>query len=136
MKKTGIALHAGAGPDSAYVRKNIPLYEDGLSEALNAGNIIIEGGGKAIDAVIATIKHMEDNHIFNCGKGAALNNKGEIQMSASIMDGSTLDVGAACLMTNIKNPVVFVNAILHNSRSVFIGGVETSLLAKELGIET
>jgi beta-aspartyl-peptidase (threonine type) len=135
MKRTGMAIHAGAGPDSEFVRNNQRLYKNGLLEALQCGISVLNKKGSALDAVEAAIRAMEDNPIFNAGRGSTLNSDGQIQMYASIMDGNTLRAGAGCLLTNIKNPISFARRMMDEGKSVFLGGPAAIELAKELGLE-
>ena len=91
-----LVIHGGAGymtpenlPDSLQT-----LYHEALNEALRVGYGILENGGQAVAAVEASIKVMEDNPLFNAGKGSVLNASGEVENDASIMDGTTLEAGA------------------------------------------
>src|SRR4051812_13232953 len=107
MEKIAIAIHGGAGKDSGYIRENNKEYREGLEKAVRAGYEILEKNGSAVDAVEAAVRELEDNPLFNSGRGSALNARGEVQMCTSIMDGETLNSGAAALIRNIKNPVSF-----------------------------
>lgn len=69
-------------------------YSQGLSDAIDAGNSILNSGGSSIDAVEAAVKSMEDFPLFNAGRGAVFTNNGTHEMDASIMDGNTLEAGA------------------------------------------
>ena len=64
MNKIAIAVHGGAGPDSAFIQKNREAYKKGLEEALNAGYKVLEEGGGALDAVEAAVNYLEDNPFF------------------------------------------------------------------------
>lgn len=129
-----VVVHAGAGPDSEYVQKNQEAYRQGLESARDKAYAILSKKGSALDAVEAAVKELEDNPIFNAGRGSALTNVGDIQMYASIMEGADLKAGAACLLSRVKNPIVFARSILEQGESVFIGGEEAERLATELGI--
>jgi beta-aspartyl-peptidase (threonine type) len=135
MKKIGMAIHAGAGPDSEFVQKHLRLYEEGLAAALKAGYKVLEKGGSAVNAVEASVRSMEDNYIFNAGRGSALNAKGEVEMYASIMDGKAMRAGAGCLLKTVKNPITFAKKILEEGKSVFLGGEEADATAQKLGLE-
>jgi L-asparaginase / beta-aspartyl-peptidase len=73
MNKFAIAVHGGAGPDSDYIKQHLKDYEDGLKAAVDAGYEVLKKGEPAVDAVEAAVKILEDNPIFNAGKGSALN---------------------------------------------------------------
>jgi L-asparaginase / beta-aspartyl-peptidase len=116
-----IAIHGGAGEDSKFIREHIEEYEQGLAEALQAGYEILERGGTALDAVEEAIKSMEDNPLFNAGKGAALTTSATVEMCASIMDGKTSRVGAAAIVKNVKNPIQLARVILEEDDEVYMG---------------
>src|SRR3712207_878825 len=100
MRKIAIAVHGGAGPDSEHIKKNIEGYKEGISRAIEAGYKVLEKGGKAVDAVEAAVKALEDNPLFNAGRGSALNAKAEVEMCASIMSGKDLKSGAVAIVKN------------------------------------
>src|SRR5215216_5881844 len=77
MSKIAIAVHGGAGPDSEFIKKNIDGYKKGLEEAVNAGYRVLEEGGSSLDAVEEAVNYLEDNPLFNAGRGSALNEKAE-----------------------------------------------------------
>src|SRR5215218_7636197 len=131
MNKIAIAIHGGAGPDSDYIKKNIKEYKKGLEEALNAGYSLLEKGGGAIDAVEAAIKLLEDNPHFNAGKGSALNEKAEVEMCASIMDGYDLNSGAAAIVKNVRNPISLARMVMENSKHIYLGSIGASEFAKK-----
>jgi len=132
--EASVAVHAGAGPDSPYVRDNLVRYETGLQKARDTAFDVIQDGGTALDAVASAVAEMEDNPIFNAGRGSALNNKGEVQMYASVMEGSYLRAGAVCLLSQVKNPVLFAKHLLEGGKTVFLGGPLAEEYAAQLGI--
>lgn len=135
MAKIAIAVHGGAGPDSELIRKNIGGYESGLEKAIRAGYEILEGGGSAVEAVEEAVKVLEDDPLFNAGRGSALNNKGEIEMCASIMNGKNGKSGAAAIVKNVKNPISLARYIMDKTEHVMIGGMAASELAITAGLE-
>lgn len=74
-----------------------------------------------MDAVEAAVKSLEDNPLFNAGRGSAINAKGEVEMCASIMDGKTLNSGAVAIVKNVKNPVSLAKAVLANTDHIYLG---------------
>jgi beta-aspartyl-peptidase (threonine type) len=135
MSKPVIVVHGGAGPDSEYIKQNMEGYKKGIEEAINAGYAVLESGKPAVDAVEAAVKVLEDNPLFNAGKGAALNDKAEVEMCASIMTGKTLQSGAAAIVRNVKNPVTLARFIMEQTTHVYIGGMPATELAKANNIE-
>ena len=130
MSKIVIVVHGGAGPDSEYIKQNMEGYKKGIDAAINAGYAVLESGKPAVDAVEAAVKVLEDNPLFNAGKGAALNDKAEVEMCSSIMNGKNLQSGAAAIVRNVKNPVSLARFIMDQTTHVYIGGMPGTELAK------
>ena len=134
MGKIVLVVHGGAGPDSEYIKQNIEGYTKGIEEAIKSGYALLESGKSAIDAVEAAVKTMEDNPLFNAGKGAALNEDAAVEMDASIMDGKSLQSGAAAIVKNVRNPISLARFIMEKTKHVYIGGMPATELAKENNI--
>lgn len=135
MNKIAIAIHGGAGPDSEHIKKNYEAYKKGLEDALNSGYKILEGGGSALDAVEAAVNSMEDNPLFNAGKGSALNAKAEVEMCAGIMDGRKVESGAVALIKNVKNPISLARAVMEKSEHLYLGDAGALAFAQKVGVE-
>lgn len=133
MFNPAIAVHGGAGPVSALVRKHEPLIEAGLRAALLEGNAVLQDGGSSVDAVEAAVKSLENNIVFNAGRGSALNASGHVEMDASIMDGRLLRAGAVAGVTNVKNPVAVARLIMEKTNHVLMSGHEAQKLAVDSG---
>jgi beta-aspartyl-peptidase (threonine type) len=123
MKYT-IVIHGGAG---AILKKYMTeekekAYTDGLETALNAGFNLLQKKGTAIDAVVAAVREMEDNILFNAGRGAVFAKDGTQEMDAAIMDGKTLKAGAVAAVRNIRNPIELAHAIMTKSKHVMMTG--------------
>jgi L-asparaginase / beta-aspartyl-peptidase len=136
MERIRLVIHGGAGPDIPFIREHIHGYEEGLREALHAGKHVLFSGGSALDAVEACLVAMEDNDLFNCGRGSALNCAGHVQMSCSLMDGTSMRTGAGCLLSTVKNPVRFARKVMEQSKHVCYGGEGAREIAEAMGIET
>lgn len=132
-----LVIHGGAG---TIRRENMTperekVYRDALKHALETGYGVLENGGKSLDAVIAAIKTMEDNPLFNAGKGAVFTNEGRNELDASIMDGSNLMAGAVAGVTTIKNPITAAYAVMTKSEHVMMVGNGAERFAEEQGLE-
>ena len=119
-----LVIHGGAG---TILRGNMTAereaeYRQKMEEALNAGYAILEQGGSSLDAVEAVIALLEDSPLFNAGKGSVFNNKGKIEMDASIMDGKTLNAGAVAGVSNVKNPIKLARLVMDKSPHVMMVG--------------
>ncbi|RYY66119.1 MAG: isoaspartyl peptidase/L-asparaginase [Chitinophagaceae bacterium] len=134
MKKFALAVHGGAGPDSDFIRKNTQGYKKGLDDALNAGYAVLEKGGSALDAVEAAVRSLEDNPLFNAGRGCAINDAGEPQMCCSIADGRKLKMGAVAIVKNVKNPISLARAVMEKTPHIYLGSEGALSFARELKV--
>jgi len=130
-----MAIHGGAGPDSDFIKENKENYFEGLKEAVTAGYKILEKGASALDAVEEAVRTLENNLLFNSGRGSALNNKGEVEMDAAIMDGEKIKAGAVSMVTNVKNPVTPARFVMENTNHVLLSGNGALEFAKNEDIE-
>lgn len=128
-----IAIHGGAG-----VREREDLtpaleevYLQGLRQALMAGYFVLSNDGTALDAVESAVAVLEDNELFNAGKGSVFNSDGKHEMEASIMCGRRIDAGAACGVRNVRNPVRLARKILEESNHLFLSGSGAEKFARE-----
>lgn len=136
-KKFVLVIHGGAGTilKSQMSPEKEKAYTDALDEALEKGSAILSKGGSALDAVEASIRVMEDNPLFNAGKGAVFTNEGKNELDASIMNGKTLEAGAVAGVTTIKNPISTARAVMEKSPHVMMVGKGAEQFAKEQGQE-
>jgi beta-aspartyl-peptidase (threonine type) len=134
MNKIAIAIHGGAGEDSAFIKQNKTAYEDGLKAAVQSGYAILKQGGTAMDAVEEAVNSLENNPLFNAGRGAALNNRGEVEMDAAMMDGKTLKAGAISMVKNVKNPISLARKVLEETNHVLISGYGAIELAADFNM--
>jgi beta-aspartyl-peptidase (threonine type) len=135
MKKFAIAVHGGAGQDSQYIRDNRDNYAEGLRNAVQYGHELLSKGIPAIDAVQEAVKMLEDNQLFNAGKGSALNREGDVEMDAAIMDGRTLKAGAVSMIRGVKNPIELARAVMNYTQHVYIAGEGALKIAKIKNLE-
>lgn len=132
-----LVIHGGAGniTPSMMSKQQEEEYTAGLTAALDKGTEILKGGGSSVDAVVAAITVLEDNPIFNAGKGSVFTKKGINEMDAAIMDGSTLAAGAIAGVRNIKNPITLAREVMLHSGHVFLSGSGAAEFALKQGIE-
>jgi len=133
-----LTIHGGAG---TIVKGDMTpeleaAYRKGLEEALNAGFVVLEKGGSAIDSVLAATQSLEDNILFNAGKGSVFAKDGSQEMDASIMDGKTLMAGAVAAVRRIRNPVELAHAVMTKSPHVMLIGRGAEDFAALQGIQT
>lgn len=134
MARHTIVIHGGAGTIS---KKTITPEKEqeirkALSDALRLGDHLLANGEKAINVVEAVVIFLENNPLFNAGKGAVYNHEGKQEMDACIMDGIDLSVGAVAGVTHLKNPIVGARLVKDSTRHVFLSGdkAEAFCLAK------
>jgi beta-aspartyl-peptidase (threonine type) len=134
-KKFVLVIHGGAGTilKSQMNPEKERAYQQGLNDALQKGYDILSTGGTALDAVEATIKVLEDNPLFNAGKGSVFTHEGRNEMDAAMMDGKTLKAGAVAGVTDIKNPITAARAVMDKSGHVMMAGMGAEQFAAQQG---
>tara|TARA_A100001011_G_scaffold333615_1_gene361451 strand:+ start:30 stop:1034 length:1005 start_codon:yes stop_codon:yes gene_type:complete len=131
-----IVIHGGAGTmerEKMSVEKELE-YKKKLGEALNKGYEILENNGSSERAVIEAIKIMEDSPLFNAGKGAVLDERGEVSLDASFMNGENLNAGAIAGVKKIKNPIIAAYSVMKNTPQVLLISEGADEFAKEQGL--
>ncbi len=131
-----IAIHGGAGaaPRQALSPERERQYRDGLASALDLGYATLEKGGSSLDAVAAAVRALEDNPLFNAGKGAALTRDGAAELDAAIMEGRRQRAGAVAAVRHVKNPIDLARRVMEKSRHVLLVGVGAEEFALEEGL--
>lgn len=121
-KNYAIVIHGGAGYMSrtSLSPAQDSAFRDGLKKALMIGDSMLVSGSQAIDVVTSVIKILEDNPLFNAGKGSVFTHEGKQEMDASIMIGKTKEAGAVAGVRTIKNPITAARAVLEHSPHVLL----------------
>lgn len=137
MQPFSIVIHGGAG---TILKEDMTpelekAYSKGLDEALSAGYAVLEQGGEAANAVKAAIVVLEDNLLFNAGRGSVFTKKGVQEMDAAIMDGKNREAGAVAGVRNVRNPIELAAEVMHNSNHVFLSGKGANDFAIKQGIK-
>jgi beta-aspartyl-peptidase (threonine type) len=137
MSKFTIVIHGGAGT----ILKNDmtpdleQAYSEGLQVALDAGYAVLEEEGSSVNAVKAALVILEDNVLFNAGRGSVFTKKGVQEMDAAIMDGRTLDAGSVAGVRNVRNPIELAAEVMGKSNHVFLSGKGANDFAIKQGIK-
>jgi|SRR5688572_6771417 len=136
MTKFTIAVHGGAGTISknSMTSEKEAAYVKALNEAIDAGYRILEKNGDALEAVKAAVIELENNILFNAGRGSVFTDTGTHEMDASIMDGRDLGAGAVAAVKNIRNPIELAHTVMKKSEHVFLIGSGAEEFAKQNGI--
>jgi beta-aspartyl-peptidase (threonine type) len=131
-----IVIHGGAGViEPAYMTpQKAASYRAGLAAALDAGYAVLERGGNSLDAVTEAVRLMEDDPQFNAGRGAVLNQDGDAELDAAIMDGHGPRAGAVAAVRHVKNPVELARLVMEKSPHVLLVGEGAEEFALEQGL--
>src|SRR4029077_4685080 len=134
--KWAIAIHGGAGT----IPKDLPeaqkqQYLHSLGEALKIGQGVLQQGGTSLDAVEKVIRFLEDDPLFNAGKGAVFNAEGKHELDASIMDGRTKACGAVASVRTVKNPISLARLVMTKTRHVLLVADGAEKFAGEMKVD-
>ena len=137
MSKYTIAIHGGAG---TILKEDMTpdleiAYLKGLEDALSAGYAVLQEGGTAVNAVKAAVVVLEDNVLFNAGRGSVFTKKGLQEMDAAIMEGNALNAGAVAGVRNVRNPIELAAEVMRHSNHVFLSGKGANDFAIKQGIK-
>ncbi len=132
-----LVIHGGSG---RMTRGSIAPAADaafraGLAAALAAGEAVLHGGGRALDAVEAAVIVLEDDPQFNAGRGAVFTAEGRTELDAAIMDGATRAAGAVAGATRTRNPVRLARAVMEHTPHVLLARDGADIFALETGLE-
>ena len=131
-----IAVHGGAGALSPadLTPDNERAYRHGLEQALRAGFEVLSKGGASLDAVVAAVQVLEDDPLFNAGRGAVLNAGGVAELDASLMDGRDLRAGAVAGLRHVRSPIALARRVMDQSPHVMLAGPGAEEFALEQGM--
>ncbi|XP_072494981.1 isoaspartyl peptidase/L-asparaginase isoform X2 [Notamacropus eugenii] len=129
-----IVVHGGGAGSISKERSE--RVRHGVTKAAMTGYNILKEGGSAIDAVEGAVAILEDDPEFNAGNGSVLNEDGQIEMDASIMDGKTLCSGAVSSVRGIENPIKLARLVMEKTNHSFLTDRGAASFAKSLGIPT
>ncbi|WP_337187642.1 isoaspartyl peptidase/L-asparaginase [Phenylobacterium sp.] len=132
-----LVAHGGAG---AIARGDLTAgqeaaYREAMATAARAGGAVLSSGGPSMDAVEATIRILEDDPLFNAGRGAAFTAEGRNELDAAIMDGATLAAGAVAGLTTTRHPIAAARAVIEGSPHVLLSGAGADAFARSRGLE-
>jgi beta-aspartyl-peptidase (threonine type) len=132
-----IVVHGGAG---VIERKDLrpeqeTAYRAAMNRAIQAGGALLSKGGSALDAVEATIRLMEDDPLFNAGRGAVFTAEGRNELDAAIMDGKTLAAGAVAGVTRTRYPISLARRVMEKSPHVLLIAKGADAFSQEQGLE-
>jgi beta-aspartyl-peptidase (threonine type) len=132
-----LAIHGGAGviERGSLTPDKERAYRAAMLTAMDAGSAVLRRGGSSLDAVEATIRVLEDDPLFNAGRGAVFTADGRNELDASIMDGNTRKAGAVAGVTRTRNPISLARAVMDKSRHVLLAREGADQFSVEQGLE-
>src|SRR5215472_14366330 len=136
-REYALALHGGAGTlrRDRMTAERGSQYRAGLCRALVAGGAILADGGSALDAVTAAVVVLEDDPLFNAGRGAVFTSAGGHEMDAAVMDGRDRRAGAVAGICGPRNPVLAARAVMERSPHVLLAGIGALEFCREVGLD-
>jgi beta-aspartyl-peptidase (threonine type) len=135
--KWAIVIHGGAGviERASMDAATEAAYRAAMARAVAEGSRVLEAGGSSLDAVETVIRLLEDDPLFNAGRGAVFTAEGRNELDAAIMDGATLKAGAVAGVTRTRNPISLARAVMEKSPHVMLTGAGADAFAREKGLE-
>src|SRR5687767_14679764 len=132
-----LALHGGAGviERGSLTPERERAYRAAMLTALDAGAAVLRRGGSSLDAVEATLRLLEDDPLFNAGRGAVFTAEGRNELDASIMDGATRRAGAVAGVTRTRNPISLARVVMEKSPHVMLAREGADQFSVEQGLE-
>lgn len=130
-----LLIHGGAGVEAGMSESEQEQYHKGLKDALLAGFASFKRGDQAVDIVKSAVCSLEDNPLFNAGRGAVFSHDGKNELDAAIMDGRGREAGAVAGVSTVKNPILAAIAVMRKSPHVMLVGLGADKFAKEEGLE-
>ena len=132
-----LAIHGGAGviERSSLTPEQDAAYRAALQGALDAGSAVLKNGGSALDAVQAAVQLMEDDPLFNAGRGAVFTAAGRNELDAAVMNGFDLTAGSVAGLTTTRHPVAAARAVMERSPHVMLIGPGADAFAASVGLE-
>ena len=106
----------------------------GVRQAATRGFRLLQGGGSALQAVEAAVMEMEDNPVFNAGRGSTLNLVGDVEADAGIMDGKTRRGAGVALVRHVKNPVSLARIVMEKTDHALLAGIGAERLGEAFGL--
>ncbi len=136
MSHYALAIHGGAGTirRARLTPERAEQYHAALREILRRGEAVLARGGRAIDAVTEAVCALEDDPLFNAGRGAVFTSAGAQEMDAAVMDGRDRQAGAVASIFGPRNPVRVARAVMETTEHVMLGGEGALRLAREAGL--
>lgn len=137
LHRWAIVVHGGAGviERTSMSPKTNAAYRASMAQATQAGAQVLDKGGSSLDAIEAAVHILEDDPLFNAGRGAVFAADGRNELDAAIMDGSGLRAGAVAGVTRTRHPISLARAVMEKSPHVFLVGAGADEFSVNAGLE-
>src|SRR5690349_6550471 len=126
--RIAIVVHGGAG--TLPEERRAPAVA-ACEAAAAAGHAILAAGGRALDAVQAAVRVLEDAPVLNAGTGAVLTRDGTVELDAALMDGANLAIGAIAAVPDLRAPIELARAVMDDGEHVLLAGAQALRFAAE-----
>jgi beta-aspartyl-peptidase (threonine type) len=132
-----LVIHGGAGriERPLLTAEQEQAYRNSLTATAEAGAEVLRRGGSALDAIEAAVQRLEDDPLYNAGRGAVFNAQGRNELDSAIMDGRTLAAGAVAGATRTRHPISLARQIMQHSPHVMLAGAAAEDFARTRGLE-
>jgi beta-aspartyl-peptidase (threonine type) len=132
-----IVVHGGAG---VIEREKLSAdqeraYREAMRKVTETGAKLLAAGKPALDVIEATIGMMEDDPLFNCGRGAVFTEQGRNELDAAIMEGKTLKAGAVAGVTRTRHPISLARRVMEASPHVMLVGTGADTFSAQQKLE-
>jgi len=135
VKNVVLAIHGGTSDSTELTPELERSIHEGLTQALKAGFLALKEKGTSLDGVEAAVRSLEDNPLFNAGKGAVFTREGVNELDSSIMEGKTKKAGSVASVTTIKNPITAARAVMEKTKHVMLVGDGAEKFASKEGLD-
>ncbi|MFN3585539.1 isoaspartyl peptidase/L-asparaginase family protein [Phenylobacterium sp.] len=135
--KWALVVHGGAGviERADLTPEQDKAYREAMAKVATVGAEVLKRGGSALDAIEAAIRILEDDPLFNSGRGAVFTAEGRNELDSSVMDGATLKAGAVAGVTTTRHPISLARAVMEKSPHVMLMGAGADAFARTQGLE-
>jgi len=132
--KYALVIHGGAGSSDSWPAERRAAVEKSLQQVLQQGREMLQRGDHSLDVVESVIRALEDDPLFNAGRGAVFNSEGKHELDASIMDGRDRSCGAVGGVTTVKNPISLARLVMTRTPHVLLVGPGAEQFATAMNV--
>lgn len=126
-----LMIHGGAGSlEDLKYEATESEFRQSILQILAQGRSRLEQGDRALDVVEYCAALLEDDPLYNAGRGSVLNAEGQVEMDAALMNGSDLAAGGVTCIKSVKNPISVARCVLNHGEHVLLAGDGALAFAK------